>query len=166
MIQKIKYWCVSDTHFGHDMLVKNDHRKKGFEEDILIDILKNISAGDIVIHLGDVSFYDHGGWNIRFTEMCWQIGCKCWLVLGNHDKKTNTWYLNHGWDFVGMSMQLRLFGLDLVFTHEPIIVDYSIKMPFSFNIHGHIHDGRECIQHPQNLLVTHNIVNLKKLVGK
>ena len=76
MKMSTKYHCISDTHFGHDMLVKNGLRTSGYEQDILID------------------------------------------------------------------------------------------RAYDFNIHGHTHDGRECTQHPQRILVTDKIVNLKKLVGK
>ncbi len=163
----IRFCCISDTHFGHDKLVKEGLRKENFEDDILEDIENSVRPGDVLIHLGDVSFYDHPRWHKMFTGLCRLIGCKCWLILGNHDKKSNSWYMNQGWDFIGNAIELKLYGLELYLSHKPVL-EHTIHSSdmFDYNIHGHIHDGRLACPNTQNILVTHKVVNLKQLVGK
>jgi len=162
-ITGINFWCISDTHFGHDMLVKEGLRKEGFEQGIFEDIENSVRPGDVLIHLGDVSFYDHPRWHKLFTGLCRLIGCKCWLILGNHDKKTNSWYMNQGWDAIAEDMGIKLYGFHLLLSHEPTLL---ITDMFDYNIHGHLHDGRSACVDPQRILVTHKVVNIRKLVGK
>jgi calcineurin-like phosphoesterase family protein len=59
------------------------------------------------------------------------------LVRGNHDHRSDNWYLNHGWDFVVSTFSARYFGCDLIFSHRPMG-----EVPEGhLNIHGHLHDG-------------------------
>ena len=63
-------------------------------------------------------------------------GCKRKvLVRGNHDKNTDLWYMNHGWDFVCNSFTTQAFGHKLIFSH--VAVPHDIR--YDFNIHGHSH---------------------------
>jgi calcineurin-like phosphoesterase family protein len=64
------------------------------------------------------------------------ITCKKWLVRGNHDKKSLTWYTEHGWDMVCESFCLVAFGKKILFSHIPIKDDGW----YDINIHGHFHD--------------------------
>jgi calcineurin-like phosphoesterase family protein len=62
---------------------------------------------------------------------------KMWLVLGNHDlHKSNTWYLTHGFDWVGDSFSLTLYGQRILLSHVPI-QDFG---QYDVNVHGHFHD--------------------------
>lgn len=131
-MKRRNYWVIADTHFGHDKLVKSGYRKEGFEMRILANMGKVVKKDDIVIHLGDVSFYKHRYWTWLFTS----FGCKSYLVKGNHDKQTNSWYLSHGWDFVADSFTLDIYGRKILFTHVPI----AEKGDFDVNAHGHLHN--------------------------
>ena len=70
-----------------------------------------------------------------------KMHCRKWLVKGNHDKKSYTWYLTHGWDFVGDSIRLYIHGKYVHFSHIPNPNDYYL------NVHGHLHnnDHREAL---------------------
>lgn len=142
-----RYWIISDTHFNHGKLVESGYRKEGFESTILTNCEKCFNHGDVIIHLGDLSFYQHGYWSLLYTGL---PGIH-WLVRGNHDKKTNSWYLSHGWRFVGESITLDIYGKRCVFTHEPL----EEKGDFDINIHGHLHNlqHREGTRKSWNYLV-------------
>lgn len=45
----MKYFILTDTHFGHSMLTSNGHRDHGFEQKI-IDNLKRVT-GDVLNRL-------------------------------------------------------------------------------------------------------------------
>jgi calcineurin-like phosphoesterase family protein len=134
-------WLISDTHLGH---IKHIERPEGFSEKIIKN-LKNVLKNDsILIHLGDVSFGDDESWNNQLTSL---LGKK-WLILGNHDNRTLSWYASHGWDFVGESMSLKIFGKHILFSHIPMITDASfmdskgnfLRYSYDMNIHGHFHN--------------------------
>jgi calcineurin-like phosphoesterase family protein len=102
--------------------------------------LSNIKKGDVVIHLGDVCIGDDADWHKKFLSGVSRA--KSWLVLGNHDRKSKSWYLDVGWDWVGERMEFEIFGKHLVFTHEPVLEVSDGQL----NIHGHLHSTKH---HPE-----------------
>ena len=108
----MNYWITTDTHFGHDKMLEYESRPEGFENKILKNHKRIISDNSILIHLGDIVIGDDKLWhNIFFNTV---KPYKKWLIKGNHDKKSNTWYLNHGWDFVGDRIVLNMYGLEIL----------------------------------------------------
>jgi calcineurin-like phosphoesterase family protein len=140
MRNRIKYWIISDTHFGHEKLVKDGYRKEGFEDKIIQNCTKMIGCNDVLIHLGDVSFYKNRHWqNIFLDAICTY---RTILVLGNHDRETLSWYYDRGWSFVCDSFDLKIFGFNFRFTHRPVDTFHNgfNDSIVDFNIHGHLHD--------------------------
>lgn len=127
----MKYWLISDTHFNHDMLVKWGHRPVDFEV-TLWEGLYDIPEEDTLIHLGDVCM----GNDAMVHETIKNLRCQKILIRGNHDKKSVSWYLDHGWDFVMDGMHLEYMGETLLLTHRPMHPD---MWRFTKNIHGHTH---------------------------
>lgn len=162
---RINIWVFSDPHFAHDMLVERGIREEGYEDKIIQDIQSKVKSTDILICLGDFSFYRHLYW---IKQLCAYTPCTKWLIRGNHDKKSFTWYLENGWDFVGDKMQLNLYGYRLSFTHVPINFTNDVGVgDCDFNIHGHLHsdDHRACHWRSyQNILVTEKVQSLKSLI--
>jgi len=132
-----KYWIITDTHFNHQKIHDFCDRPVGFEETILKNMENCIGENDVLIHLGDVAWKDDGYWHNRIME----IPCfRRWLVKGNHDRKTQSWYLNRGWDFVGKTLSLDIHNRRIIFSHIPLI-DFRIDSSnFDYNIHGHFHN--------------------------
>ncbi len=93
----MNYWITTDTHFGHKKLIDEEARPINFESSILKRLKDVLRPDDILIHLGDVSFKDDKKWHSMLIELS---PCKKWLILGNHDSHSDTWYMKHGWDFV------------------------------------------------------------------
>ena len=60
------------------------------------------------------------------------------LVLGNHDKRSYFWYMNHGFDAAVESLTLSYCGLKVLFTHKP--VPLAPECNIDYNVHGHLHD--------------------------
>ena len=130
----MNYWITTDTHFGHDKLMEYLNRPKGFEDLILRRHQNTIKQGDVLIHLGDICIGNDKHWHAQFMKCLPSV--KRWLIRGNHDKKTNHWYLNHGWDFVATTIQMRVYGLDILFSHIP-----QPDSGYDINIHGHSHNN-------------------------
>ncbi len=127
------YWVLTDSHFGHGKMRELCDRPVNFAELILEDVKRQVKQEDILIHLGDFSFYDNSYWQKEFMSVC---RGKKWLIKGNHDKKSSSWYLRHGWDFVCEAAELKLFGKDIILSHKPI----APRQGDYLNVHGHLHN--------------------------
>lgn len=126
----MNYHLISDTHFGHTKIIEYEYRPADYGT-LLLENLSQIPPEDTLIHLGDFCISNDKMWHMQFvTTLCRKI-----LVRGNHDKKTDTWYLEHGWDFVCDSFSLNKFGKKILFTHKPV----EKREDFDVNIHGHMH---------------------------
>ena len=123
----MKFWLISDTHFEHDRMIELCNRPENFTELIVENWNSMIAPEDTVIHLGDVSW-------VADTYMDRLNGKKI-LVRGNHDGKSVAWYMEHGFDFVCKTFTMKFGGLDIIFSHKPLIFhEHDIC------IHGHLHN--------------------------
>lgn len=127
----MKIYLITDTHFNHEKIKEYCGRPDNYE-DIIWKGLKQISTDSILIHLGDICIGDDENINNGFKSLL----CKKILVKGNHDRKSDNWYLEHGWDFVCDKFQIERFGKKIMFSHTPSIDDGE----FDINIHGHFHN--------------------------
>lgn len=124
-------YIITDTHLGHAKLSEDLLRPKGFSEKIIKHLEEVLNRDSLLIHLGDVSFTEDESWNIRLTE----LPGKKYLIPGNHDKRSMSWYLSKGWDAVCHTMSFNLFGKKILFSHMPVVAD-----GYDINVHGHFHD--------------------------
>ena len=125
-------WITTDTHFGHRKMEEYCGRPKGFEIRIYKHLVEVLTLETVLLHLGDVCIGKDEAYHAQFIQ---SLPGKHWLLRGNHDKKTNNWYLNHGWDFVGEEILLRFNNKNILFSHYPIPKQSRVD----YNIHGHIH---------------------------
>jgi calcineurin-like phosphoesterase family protein len=130
----MKYAVIGDPQFSHKKLIELG-RPADFEDKIKRNLINaNLELEDVLIVVGDICIGNDEENNNWFRK---NLMCNLWLVRGNHDSKSISWYLNHGWNCVVDRLDLNLFGKRLIFTHEPIS-EYDIDM---INIHGHLHGG-------------------------
>lgn len=130
----MNFWIIGDTHFGHDNIIEYCNRPPHFETTLLQNIYQ-VPPRDVLIHLGDIAFKHDAMWHGKLFDdnRATPLG---WLVTGNHDKRTLSWYISKGWAFVGHSLSLNIYGKRLLFTHEPA---YQLG-EYDLNIHGHLHN--------------------------
>ena len=161
----MKYWITTDTHFGHEKIKEFCGRPDCFENKILVNFSKMVNHEDVFIHLGDVCWGQDDMWH-RKIELSMR-GTKRWLIKGNHDKRTNSWYYERGWCFVGESILLKMFGKRILLSHKP-----QPCGNYDINVHGHLHntghhdsfnDGKHI-----NFYIEHDYrpVDLRKLTEK
>ena len=120
-------WVTSDLHFNHQKLIDNGIRPPNYEAKIFKQWNGNVKDDDIVIILGDIS------WNCDLSKLDKLKGRKI-LVRGNHDKKSCESYMQY-FDFACERFKLDYRGVDIVFTHEPLL-----RVGADLNIHGHLHN--------------------------
>jgi len=130
----MRLFIITDTHFGHKNLgEKYQSRPADFETRIIRSWQQMIADEDMVLHLGDVVVGKTEDWRLIIPEL---PGRKV-LILGNHDKQPVRWYMKNGFDFCCHQFYWEMFGLRILFSHEPLFSE-----EFDLNIHGHLHLGR------------------------
>lgn len=128
----MKAYIISDTHFNHDKIIGYCNRPNN-HEDLLIKGLQQIKKEDLLIHLGDISI---GSDENVHGMICSVVKSRKILVMGNHDTKSWSWYMEHGWDFVCDSFRLKYAGKIIQFSHKPEPWDGI----WEINVHGHLHN--------------------------
>jgi calcineurin-like phosphoesterase family protein len=144
----MKRWVIADTHFGHKMLVDDGHRPEGFEDKIIANWTHMVQPKDLVIHLGDVALPDT---DVRVWELMARLPGRKILVMGNHDKRSVTWYMQRGFSFACESFEIS----KIKFTHRPSTI---IPERLRFNVHGHLHAG---LHHEQEPHEKHRLMSLE-----
>lgn len=130
-MKQMQYWLISDTHFAHEKIIELCGRPTDYEER-MFKALSRIPKDDVLIHLGDICIGKDAEVHKKFIA---PLQCKKWLVKGNHDNKSNSWYLANGWDFVGYTLKDKYFNFKILFSHIP-----HVDNGFDLNIHGHLHN--------------------------
>lgn len=129
----MKHWIITDTHFNHkEQMVAYCDRPENYEELIWKSLETITEPNDVLIHLGDVTI----GNDAEVHERIAKLPCKKWLIKGNHDNKSDNWYLEHGWDFVGKTVLLEVMGVQTLLSHIP-----HPNTGYGINIHGHFHNS-------------------------
>lgn len=133
-LSTMRILIISDTHFGHINLSKKyQERPPDFEEKISRNWNRMATPDDMIIHLGDVFVGNPKSWQNIVSKL---KGRKI-LVKGNHDEKSNNWYLSNGFSFVCDSFVWVKYGYSILFSHKP-----TPEGDFDINIHGHLHEGK------------------------
>lgn len=127
----MKAYIISDTHFSHEAIVKYCMRPLDHESKLMGSIQK-IASCDCLIHLGDICI----GEDLMNHAFIKDLPCRKVLVMGNHDSKSWSWYMEHGWDFVCDSFKLKYAGKNICFSHKPQPWDGD----WEINVHGHLHN--------------------------
>ena len=165
-----KNWLITDTHYAHVAIVEHFGRPVDHESRLFKNMMK-IPPGDILYHLGDICLGKDKEVHDKYIK---PLKCRKWLIRGNHDHKSNNWYLNHGWDFVARQIIDRWAGVEVTLSHVPIP-----QMTTKYNIHGHFHNNdhrrneqemREYLT-PQHILIAVELtnyqpVNLHRVIQK
>ena len=144
-------WIISDTHFGHENILKFTDKDGSFIRGQLFDSIEQhdeymieqwnryVKPGDLVYHLGDVFFGDKE----KFLKNFKKLHGRKRLIVGNHDDIK--WIAQK--ELFQKIMMCRMFpehGLLLthVPVHDTIIFEGRFKnFDKPLNVHGHIHQN-------------------------
>ena len=133
-------WLISDTHFGHENILKYSNRPFSSVEEMDETLIERwnsvVRAGDKVYHLGDVFF----GPKENFQKIWTRLNGSKRLIVGNHD---DIKYLSAGSFFKKVYMWRVFTEHNLLLTHVPIheeSIHERIVVAGGVNVHGHIHE--------------------------
>ena len=151
----MKYFVISDTHFGHENIIKYCNRPFPSIEEMDKALIKNwnetISNSDTVIHLGDVGF----GSKEYIKDIISQLNGKKILIKGNHDNYSDDFYREAGFTYVskfpiiwGGTPENNGFYM---MSHAPLLL--SETTPY-FNFYGHVHNDSKYLDNPTSKCVS------------
>ena len=162
----MKFFIVSDTHFNHPFMLERGHRPENYEKRLIRNLRGILHDNTLLYHLGDICLGNDTKWSNFFGDL---PGRKV-LIKGNHDGKSDSWYLNHGWDFVAENIIIDRFSYRILLSHAPT---YHNPL-FDINIHGHSHTTprhrRKYDIHRHQILVSmeensYRPMSLKKIIN-
>lgn len=128
-------WFTADSHFFHRNVAVT-HR--GFPSpaamnDALVERWNDtVRPGDIVYHLGDVSF----GKPNETADVLARLSGEIHLIVGNHDKRVARW--SGALASVESYREIKVAGQRIVLFHYPIASWHQIHRG-SWHLHGHTH---------------------------
>jgi calcineurin-like phosphoesterase family protein len=124
-------WIISDTHFGHNNMVKLCNRPYNFNDKIADGWGKVVRVDEDVLHLGDLTtFYGNVLILEAWVEVASRLPGNKYLIRGNHDK------LDKYPGFTEVPEQLIEIGqTNILFSHFP----KEKEDWWDLNIHGHLH---------------------------
>lgn len=163
-------YIISDTHFHHKNIVDFCDRPPNYEA-LIKASLKQIGPEDVFLHLGDIGIGRDEDFHIEFI---YPIRAKTKILIrGNHDRKSDSWYLDHEWDIVCEGLQLSVFGKRLFFSHRPPKDAASLIQSLGLDhaIYGHVHTDAAHIPQTNCLPFIlekekYRAVNLEKFIAK
>ena len=136
-----KFYFTSDTHFGHENIIKYCKRPFTSVEEHDATLIKNwndvVPEDGIVFHLGDVAF---GNPN-RVNEILSQLNGTIYLIIGNHDWRRVV--SEHAWRFKDMTQQLnmKIGKRHIILNHYPMLAFSGAWRgeDATYQLFGHVH---------------------------
>lgn len=125
-------WLITDTHFFHNNLMRILKWPTDYHDQIIKNCRHLIAKQDLLFHLGDVILYRYP----KLKEIMDKIPGKKILLKGNHDRKSDFWYMRNGFDFATEQIVWKSTKGKVLLSHRPKQIDSS---DIVYNIHGHFH---------------------------
>lgn len=135
-------YVISDNHWNHEEIIKYCNRDfkdvKEMNETMIKRWNSIVKPNDMVINLGDIIFTK--GDSRRIVKTLNKLNGRKILIKGNHDRKSYSWYMYNGFDFVAERAIWRLNGKKILFVHDPRSISYRDYRTCNVILHGHLHD--------------------------
>lgn len=137
-LTKDNTFFTSDTHFGHENIIKYANRPfenaQDMDDALIYNINQTCKPTDFLFHLGD------WGWRNkeRNYDLASKVNCNMILLLGNHDDsrmRICPYFLQ-----IENYMEIIVDGQYIVLMHYPILSwNRQHKEKYSIMLHGHCH---------------------------
>jgi len=132
---------TSDTHFGHENIIKYCKRPFANAAEMDDTIIKNwnsvVGPNDTVFHLGDFAWGNPHIWNNALNKLNGHIH----LILGNHDMKNIQEGYMDRFATVSFQKQIYIGNVCIYLNHYPFLCyagSYHLKRNV-WDLFGHVH---------------------------
>lgn len=133
-------WFTSDTHFGHENIIRFCGRPFKNAEEMNAEIIRRwretIPDDGIVFHLGD---FAHGGSKL-WNDILYALTGRIYLILGNHDMKSIRQGFMSRFELVTQQMTIKVGGQSIILNHNPFLC-YGGSYRDVWQLFGHVHSG-------------------------
>lgn len=135
-----KLYFTSDTHFGHENILKFCKRPFSTVEEMDAELIRRwnetVPEDGIVFHLGDFCYGGTAAWN-HYAK---QLNGHKYLILGNHDIKNARNNSVQKFDYVAQQMCIIVDGQSIILNHNPFLC-YGGSYRNVWQLFGHVHSG-------------------------
>ena len=135
-----KLWFTSDTHFGHENIIRFCNRPFKNAAEMNAELIRRwnqtVPEDGIVFHLGDFAYGNASLWNDILSQL---HGTK-YLILGNHDMKGMRQGYMRWFQEISQQMTIRVGGQRIVLNHNPFLC-YGGSYRDVWQLFGHVHSG-------------------------
>ena len=135
---------TSDTHFGHENIIKFCNRPfanaKEMNETLINNWNRVVGPDDTIFHLGDFAFGGSYLWNNMLDRLNGHIH----LIIGNHDRKNLRQGYVQKFDGIYPQLQLSIDGRSVYLNHYPFLCyggSYRGDKNAVWQLFGHVHSG-------------------------
>lgn len=133
-------WFTSDTHFGHENIIRYCNRPFRNAEEMNAELIRHwretVPEDGIVFHLGDFAHGNARLWN----DILSALPGRKYLILGNHDMKALRQGYMGRFELVAQQMTIRVGGQAIVLNHNPFLC-YGGSYRDVWQLFGHVHSG-------------------------
>lgn len=137
----MKYFVISDTHFGHENIIRYCNRPFANADEMDKVLIKNwnetVSNKDTVVHLGDFAL----GNKEYISSIVSKLNGRKILIMGNHDDYSEQFYRDAG--FCIVSRFPILYSEFYMMSHAPL--QLSETTPY-YNFYGHVHNDEKYVE--------------------
>ncbi len=135
-----KVWFTSDTHFGHENIIRYCNRPFRNAEEMNAELIRRwretVPEDGIVFHLGDFAHGDGRLWN----DILSVLPGRKYLILGNHDMMQREQKFMQWFEHVTQQMTIRVGGQSIILNHNPFLT-YGGCYRNTWQLFGHVHSG-------------------------
>lgn len=135
-----KVWFTSDTHFGHENIIKYCNRPfknvNEMDEELIRRWNATVPEDGVVFHLGDFA----SGGSKEINNVIHRLNGVKYLILGNHDLKFIRQGFLNLFEHVSQQMYIRVGGQTIVLNHNPFLA-YGGSYKDVWQLFGHVHSG-------------------------
>lgn len=150
-----KLWLISDTHFGHDNIIRFAQRPKTHEVIMLSNWIERVGEQDQILHLGDVVMRKRGPTK-RWLKIISRMPGEKYLIVGNHDLTEFDLYEEAGFTIIEPFIRNGV-----VFSHRPASLEFPPpEGDWHTNIHGHTHTNIISVEHDGHLFAGKAYINV------
>ncbi|MDO8803690.1 MAG: metallophosphoesterase family protein [Elusimicrobiota bacterium] len=132
-------WYISDTHFGHERIIKLARRPFKTVEEMDETLARRwnecVKPEDTVYHLGDVAF----GSEKKQREILSSLSGRKILVYGNHEKNLAL-LAECGFKEQHPCLTVQLHGTPVYLVHESPPSLEALPPHCMYCLHGHVHN--------------------------
>ena len=138
-----KVFFTSDTHFGHENIIKWCNRPYSSVQEMNEALIENwnstIGPEDTIFHLGDFAFGGSGLWK----DVASKLNGKKHLIVGNHDEKNLKDGFRYLFESINWQLKIRVENRAIYLNHVPFLCyggTYRSPESAVWQFHGHTHE--------------------------